>query len=131
MFSQTILTASEERLATLIWRVAPINSMELVALALDELNWQKSTTYTVLRKLCGKGVFRNENATVSANLTRDELLTRNSRKYVEDTFGGSLPRFITSFFGGKELTEEQITELSRMIDEFETGASGVDGDSNG
>jgi len=131
MFTQALLTASEERLAALIWREAPISSMDLVALALEELFWQKSTTYTVLRKLCGKGVFKNENTLVSIMLTRDELLTRESRQYVEDTFGGSLPRFITSFFGGKELTDKQVAELNLIINEYEIGMSGADGGDNG
>jgi len=121
MLFDITLTVAEEKLAALIWREAPINSMELVALALSELNWKKSTTFTVLRKLCAKGVFKNENAVVSVALTRDELLSSQSRKFVEDTFGGSLPRFITSFFGGKEMTEEQIMELNRLIDNYESG----------
>ena len=115
------LTAAEEKLAALIWREAPINSMDLVSFALAELNWKKSTTFTVLRKLCAKGVFKNENAVVSVALTRDELLSCQSRQFVEDAFGGSLPRFITSFFGGKEMTEKQIMELNRLIDEYESG----------
>ncbi|MDR0273061.1 MAG: BlaI/MecI/CopY family transcriptional regulator [Clostridiales bacterium] len=111
--------AAEEKLAALIWREAPLTSPELVVLAQKELDWKKSTTYTVLKKLCGKGVFKNENANVTVVLTRDELIARQSRRYVEDTFGGSLPKFITSFFGGKKLTPQQAAELKRLIDEHE------------
>jgi predicted transcriptional regulator len=77
----------------------------------------------VLKKLCGKGVFKNENADVSVVLTRDELIARQSRRYVEDTFGGSLPKFITSFIGGKKLTPEQGAELKRLIEEHEEAGS--------
>ena len=121
MARNIVLTAAEEKLAELIWREAPIGSMELVALALKKLDWKKSTTFTVLRKLMDKGVFRNENAVVSVLLTRSELLTQAARGYVEETFGGSLPMFITSFFGSKKISKEKIAELNRMIDEYEGG----------
>jgi predicted transcriptional regulator len=118
-----ILTAAEEKLAALIWRDAPLTSPDLVALAEREMDWKKSTTYTVLKKLCDKGVFKNENANVSIVLTRDEQIARQSRRYVEDTFGGSLPKFITSFFGGRKLTVEQAVELKRLIEEHEGGGN--------
>jgi predicted transcriptional regulator len=111
------LTSAEEKLATLIWREAPVNSTALVEFAANEMEWKKSTTYTVLKKLCDKSVFKNENAIVSVVLTRDELIAHQSRRYVEDIFGGSLPKFITSFIGGKKLTPEQAAELKRLIDE--------------
>jgi len=116
MAMNNYLTAAEEKLATLIWRHAPITSPELVALAQQEMKWKKSTTYTILKKLCEKGVVKNENALVSVLLTQDELITHQSRHFIEDTFGGSLPRFITSFIGGRKLTLEQADELKRLIE---------------
>jgi len=113
------LTAAEEKLAVLIWGDAPLTSPDLVALARRELKWEKSTTYTVLKKLCDKGVFKNENALVSVLLTRDDLITHQSRHYIEDTFGGSLPKFITSFIGGRKLTPEQVAEIKCLIEENE------------
>jgi len=115
------LTAAEEKLAGLIWREAPLTSPALVTLAEREIDWKKSTTYTVLKKLCDKGIFKNENANVSVVLTHDELIAHQSQRYVEDTFGGSLPKFITSFIGGKKLTPEQAAELKRLIEEHEGG----------
>ena len=115
------LFPAEEKLAVIIWREAPLTSPELVTLAEKELDWKKSTTYTVLKKLCDKGVFKNENANVSVVLTQDELIAHQSRYFVEDTFGGSLPKFITSFFGGKKLSQEQAVELKRLIEEHEGG----------
>ena len=114
-----VLTTAEEKLAVLIWRAAPITSPDLVALAQREMKWKKSTTYTVLKKLCDKGVTRNENAHVSVLLTQDELATYQSRNFIEDTFGGSLPQFIASFIGGSKLTPEQADELKRLIEEHE------------
>jgi len=113
------LTAAEEKLAALIWPNAPLTSPELVTLANNEMGWKKSTTYTVLKKLCDKGVFKNDNANVSVVLTRDALVAHQSRSFVEDAFGGSLPRFITSFIDGGKLTAEQIRELKRLVEEYE------------
>jgi len=113
------LTPAEERLAALIWREAPLASPELVSLAEEEMDWKKSTTYTVLKKLCDKGIFRNEQANVSVLLTQEALIEQQSRHFVEESFGGSLPRFIASFIGGKRLSPEQAAELRRLIDEHE------------
>ena len=118
------LFAGEEKLAAIIWRDAPMTSPELVAIAERELKWKKSTTYTVLKKLCNKGVFRNDNANVSVLLTRDELIAHQSRSFVEDTFGGSLPKFITSFIGGCKLTAQQAAELKHLIETHEEGGGG-------
>jgi len=117
------LTQSEERLAAIIWREAPLSSPVLAALALQELDWKKSTTYTVLKKLCEKGVFRNEYARISVVLTQDELISLRSRHYVEGVFGGSLPRFIASFFDGKKLTAQEADELIRLIKDHKGGDS--------
>jgi len=111
------LGEQETRFASLIWDNAPINSTELVKLAAEVMKWKKSTTYTMLRRLCKRGIFGNKNATVYVILTRDAFYCGQSRKYVEDTFGGSLPRFITSFIGGKTLSDNQADELVRLINE--------------
>ncbi|MDR3289012.1 MAG: BlaI/MecI/CopY family transcriptional regulator [Peptococcaceae bacterium] len=115
------LADTEEKFADLIWDNAPINSGELVRLSEDVMKWKKSTTYTVLKRLCDKGLFQNEEAMVSAVLTRDEFFARQSRRYVEDAFGGSLPKFITSFIGGKKLSGKQAEELVRLINEHKEG----------
>jgi predicted transcriptional regulator len=81
------------------------------------MNWKKSTTYTVLKKLCEKGIFKNENAIVSSLITRDEYYARQSIRFVEDTFGGSLPKFLTAFISGRRLSKHQAEELKRLIDE--------------
>ena len=123
MSKNITLTAAEEKLAALIWKDAPLTSPDLIALAKREMDWKKSTTYTVLKKLCDKGVFKNENMNVSVLLTRDEQIARQSRRYVEDTFGGSLPKFITSFIGGGKLSTEQAAELKRLIEEHDGGSN--------
>ena len=116
------LGEQETRFAELIWDSAPIASPGLVKLAAEVMRWKKSTTYTMLRRLCERGIFKNENAMVDIVLTREQFYGGQSRKYVEDTFGGSLPRFITSFIGGKGLSDKQADELVRLINEHKRGA---------
>lgn len=111
------LSDSEEKFAELIWKNEPIGSGDLVKLCEKEMNWKKSTTYTVLKKLCEKGIFRNENAVVSSLITEVEYYSRQSICFVEDTFGGSLPRFLAAFIGHKRLSKQEAEELKKLIDE--------------
>ena len=111
------LAETEEKFAELIWQNEPIGSGDLVKLSEKEMNWKKSTTYTVLKKLCEKGIFQNENAVVSSLISKDEYYAKQSIRFVEDTFGGSLPKFLTSFISGKKFSNNQAEELKRLIDE--------------
>ncbi|NLY42416.1 MAG: BlaI/MecI/CopY family transcriptional regulator [Clostridiaceae bacterium] len=111
------LTESEEKFAQLIWENEPIGSGDLVKLCEKEMNWKKSTTYTVLKKLCEKGIFQNKDAVVSSKITREQYYARQSIRFVEDTFGGSLPKFLTAFISGRKLSRHQAEELKRLIDE--------------
>lgn len=115
------LTESEGKFAELIWQNEPLSSGDLVKLCGKEMNWKKSTTYTVLKKLCQKGFFQNENAVVSSLVTKDEYYSRQSIRFVEDTFGGSLPKFLTAFISGRKLSKHQAEELKRLIDEHREG----------
>jgi predicted transcriptional regulator len=115
------LADAESRFADIIWEHAPLHSPKLVELAEKEMNWKKSTTYTVLKKLCDRGIFKNEYALVTALMTRDEFYAGQSVKYVDDTYGGSLPRFIASFVSGRRLTDKQAAEIQRLIDEHREG----------
>lgn len=109
----------ESRFADLIWENEPLSSGELVRLCQEQLEWKKSTTYTVLKKLCERGIFRNDGGTVTALMTRQEFYARQSQKYVEETFAGSLPAFIAAFTSGSKLSGEDIAEIRRMIDKFD------------
>jgi len=115
------LGEQETKFANIIWDNAPINSTELVKLAADVMQWKKSTTYTMLRRLCERGIFRNEDAIVSVIQSRDEFYGGQSRKYIQDTFGGSLPKFMASFIGGRGLSEKQADELMQLIHEHKRG----------
>ena len=112
------LGAVEARFADIVWANAPISTKELVALCEKELNWKRTTTYTVLKKLCERGLFRTEQSTVSVLIARDEFYAMQSEKFVEDTFAGSLPAFIAAFASRKKPTEKELEEIRRMIDGF-------------
>ena len=111
------LGAVEARFADLIWANAPLTTGELVKLCQEELSWKKSTTYTVLKKLCDRGLFRNEHGTVHAVTSREEFYARQSERFVEEAFDGSLPAFLTAFTSRKKLSQEEIAQLQRLIDQ--------------
>ena len=118
---QLKLGTVETRFADLIWENAPLTSGQLVKLCEQELQWKKSTTYTVLKKLCDRGLFANNGGTVTPLLTRDEFYGRQSQAFVEESFRGSLPAFIAAFTKQQKLTAKEVAEIRSMIDQFEEG----------
>lgn len=111
------LGAMEARFADLIWAQEPIGSMKLVRMAEEELGWKKSTTYTVLKRLCDRGIFQNQGGSVTALISREEYYAAQSEQFVEEAFSGSLPAFLAAFTARKKLSDEEINELQRLIDE--------------
>ena len=110
------LGSVEARFAELIWANAPIGSGALVKLCQERLDWKKSTTYTVLKKLCEQGLFQNEGGNVTVLVSREEFYAMQSRRFVEETFEGSLPAFLAAFTGCKALTASEIAQIRDMID---------------
>ena len=107
----------ETRFAEIIWQNAPLSSGELVKRCEEELSWKKSTTYTVLKKLCARVLFQNQNGTVQVLLSREEFHALQSERFVEETFSGSLPAFFAAFTTRKKLSEEEIAQLKQLIDQ--------------
>lgn len=105
----------ETHFAELIWANAPISSGELVKLCLRELEWKKSTTYTVLKKLCEQGLFQNDGGTVTVLVSRDDFFAMQSEQFVQEHFEGSLPAFVAAFTTRKKLSDNEIAEIRRMI----------------
>ena len=105
----------EARFADIIWQHEPLTSRELVELCGRELDWKKSTTYTVLKRLCEKGIFQNKNGMVTSRMTKAEYASAQSEKFVADTFGGSLPAFLAAFTRRKKLSEADLAEIQEMI----------------
>ena len=106
----------EARFAEIIWENEPISSRRLAELALEKLNWKRTTTYTVLKRLCDKGLFQNQGGTVTALVSREEFYARQSERFVEDTFQGSLPAFLAAFGSRKKLSDSEIDQLQKIID---------------
>ena len=111
----------EQKFASLIWENEPISSGELVKLCLKELEWKKSTTYTVLKKLCDKGIFRNENGSVTSVISQEKFFALQSKSFVDETFEGSLPAFIAAFTKNQTLSKKDIAEIRAMIDAYGEG----------
>lgn len=104
--------------ADIIWANEPIGSGELVKLCEKELNWKKPTTYTVLRKLCEKGLFKNEDGVVTSVISKEEFNVSKSEQFVEETFNGSLPAFISAFMSGKKISSKEVDEIQKMIETY-------------
>lgn len=115
------LGAVEARFADIVWRLAPVSTAELVKVCGEELNWKRTTTYTVLKRLSQRGLFKLESGTVTVTLTQQEFYARQSEKLVEDAFGGSLPAFLAAFTSRKSLSEKEIQELRTLIDSIGRG----------
>ena len=113
----TKLGTVEGRFADLIWANAPMTTAELIARAKEELGWKRTTTYTVLKRLCDRGLFDLTEGTVTAKVSRAEFYERQSREYVESVFDGSLPAFLAAFSRSRKLKPEEIESLQRLIDE--------------
>ena len=111
----------ESRFAEIIWQNEPVSTSALVRLSEQTLGWKRTTTYTVLKRLCEKGIFQMRESTVTSLVSREEFYALQSEKFVQETFGGSLPCFLTAFAARKKLTTEEIEAIRRFIDSFGEG----------
>jgi len=106
----------ESIFADIIWNNEPLSSRHLAELAEERLNWKRTTTYTILKRLCDRGLFRNEGGKVTSLVSREEFYARQSEMFVEETFNGSLPAFLAAFGSRKKLSDSEIDELQKVID---------------
>lgn len=109
----------EGRFADIIWEHAPLSTAELIVLCEGELGWKRTTTYTVLKKLSQRGMFKNEKGTVTVLISKEEFYARQSESYVERSFGGSLPGFLAAFTSQRKLSDSEIQEIRRIIEQGE------------
>ena len=109
--------SAEARFADMIWEREPVSSGELAKVAAEAFGWKKTTSFTVLKRLCDRGLFQNDGGTVTSLMSREEYYTQHSHQYVQETFGGSLPAFLTAFISRK-LTEQEMDELQQLIDKM-------------
>ena len=109
---------AETQFAEIIWEHEPITSGELSKLAEEKLNWKKTTSFTVLKRLCERGLFQNQNGIVTSVISKEEFFARHSEAYVEENFGGSLPAFLAAFSTHKKLSEKEIDEMKNLIEKM-------------
>lgn len=112
---------AEYKFVSIIWEAEPLSSRQLVDICNERLGWKKSTTYTVLRKLCERGILQNVNSIVSSLVKKEETQRYESHAIVEKAFDGSLPQFITAFLGDKKLSKKEAEELKNLIDNYKEG----------
>ena len=108
----------ESKFADFIWNNEPIASGQLVKIAEKELSWKSTTSYTVLKRLCERGIFQNQGGTVTSLISRDEFYALQSERFVEETFDGSLPAFLAAFGSRKKMSDAEIEDLKKIIDGF-------------
>jgi predicted transcriptional regulator len=113
---------AEFKFADIVWKNEPVQSGELARLCEKELGWKRTTTYTVLKKLCDRGILKNDSSTVTSLVPRDAVLRYESRTVMDKTFGGSLPAFITAFLSGGNLSDREAEELKSIIDRYREGS---------
>lgn len=112
------LGAVESHFADIIWANEPVSSGELVKICEKELEWKKSTTYTMLKRLCGRGLFQNNGGIVSSLMSKEEFGAAQGEKFVEETFHGSLPAFLAAFTKRRKLSKEEVEQIRKMIDSY-------------
>ncbi len=117
--SDLTMGAVESRFAQLIWDNEPITAAQLAKLADAELKWKKTTAYTALKRLCDKGIFRNEDGTVTSLLSREKYRARQSRRFLAETCGGSIPAFLAAFTKKGALSRRDLEEIRKMLDDYE------------
>ena len=117
--SEMRMGAVESRFADIIWQNEPIATGELAKRSEEFLKWKKTTSYTVLKRLCDKGIFRNDKGVVTSVISRDEFYAVQSERFVEETFEGSLPAFLAAFTKRKRLTEAEVAHLRGIVTEYE------------
>jgi BlaI family penicillinase repressor len=115
------LSNADYRLLSIVWAAEPISSPELCKLAEAQLGWKRTTTYTVLKRLCDKDLLKNENTIVTSLMGREEVQRFESRQVLERSFAGSLPQFIAAFLGSGKLSDVEAEQLKRMIDTYREG----------
>ena len=106
----------ESRFADIVWERAPLSTSELIKLCEAELDWKRTTTYTVLKRLSERGIFKNDNGTVTVLISKDEFYSMQSEKVVNESFGGSLPAFIAAFTSRQNLSDDEIEEIRTIIE---------------
>jgi predicted transcriptional regulator len=112
------LTQADRKLLEIVWKAEPVTSPDLTRIALDELGWKRTTTYTVLKRLSEKEMLKSEDTIVTSLIDQEKFQEIESQKVLDQSFEGSLPKFVASFLSGRKISDKEISELKRLIDEY-------------
>ncbi|NSW91750.1 MAG: BlaI/MecI/CopY family transcriptional regulator [Firmicutes bacterium] len=112
---------AEYRFMNIVWEHSPVASTQLVKLANEELGWKKSTTYTVIRRLCERGAIKNENAVVYALINREQVMRAETEEHIDRVYNGSLKLFFTTFLQKEKLSKDEIEELKKIVEKYKEG----------
>ncbi len=112
---------SEYRFCCVVWEKEPVTRSELAKLCLDAFSWKTTTTYTVIKRLCERGVLKNDNSVITSNFSKEEVQHSEGEEFLGKTFDGSLPQFIAAFANNRNLSQADIAEIRKMIDNYEGG----------
>ena len=112
---------SEYRFCLILWQWEPVTAVELVKLCQEQLGWKRTTTYTVIKRMCERGVRKNDNGTITSRVSKDAAQAREIDELVEEKFQGSLPAFIAAFTRRQDISDKELDEVQRMIDRIRKG----------
>jgi predicted transcriptional regulator len=121
MMGRIKIFEAEYKFMNIIWENSPIPSSELVKLANEELGWKKSTTYTVIRRLCERGAIKNENTIVDALVKQEQVMRAQTEEHIDKVYEGSLKLFFTTFLQKEKLNKDEVEELKKIIDQYDKG----------
>lgn len=108
----------EKRFADMIWENAPVQTRDLINLCAEDFDWKRTTTYTMLKRLCDRGIFINTDGTVKVLMEKEDFLAEKGEEFLDESFGGSLPKFITAFTQRKKISDQEIEEIQKLINEY-------------
>lgn len=111
----------EQKFANLIWAKAPIKTHDLIILCAEEFNWKRTTTYTMLKRLCDRGIFDTDQGCVSVLINKEDYIAEKSEEFLLETFDGSVPKFLAAFTKSKKLTKKDLNEIQSLIDKYNGG----------
>jgi len=115
------LGIKEGKFADIIWQNEPLSSRELTEICEKELKWKRTTTYTMLKRLCDRKIFENKSGTVYSIMKKKEFLTAQGEQFINKSFEGSLPQFVAAFTRRNKLSDKDVQEIQRLIDEYKGG----------
>ena len=107
---------SEYKFCLILWENEPISQSAIAKICKEKLEWSRTTTYTVIKRLAERGVVNNNNSIITSAVTKDEVQSYEVAELMEKRFNGSVPSFIAAFAKNCNLSQNEIDEIRKIID---------------